>query len=225
MKNLNEQRILSVISASNPRPLSLADQKSENRAKAIVQRKAAVLAAGKDASDLFTANMVKLALDLITETGMGSATIIAGYWPMASELDVVPALLKLGDDQGADQGVRCCLPVVIEKDAPLIFRQWTPGCDMEEGGFGTSHPAPVMAELTPDIIMVPLLAFDARGYRLGWGGGFYDRTLQALRSRSKKVVAVGVAYGGQEIETVVRDKFDQPVDWIVTEQNSRAVVS
>jgi len=187
------------------------EQKSALRSLAKERRKDAVLAAGDNARDRFTANMQGLGAQI----GIDASSIIAGYWAMADELDVMPALTGLSETHGA----RCSLPVVIKNDAPLIFRQWQPDTELESGGFGTHHPVPESPRLTPDIVLVPLLAFDKSGYRLGWGGGFYDRTLAILRSENKNVVAIGTAYAGQEMDAVVRDEYDQPVDWIVTEKS------
>lgn len=142
---------------------------------------------------------------------------ISLYWPIGSELDTRPLLKKLAESKQA-----CLLPVVEEKNKPLIFRTWTFGDPLEKGGFGTLVP-PVSAQLgTPKIIVVPLLSFDRRGYRLGYGGGFYDRTLQKLRGE-EGCISVAFAYSGQQVDTVTIDQFDQKVDWIVTEKYARKI--
>ena len=109
------------------------------------------------------------------------------------------------------------LPCVEVVGAPLVFREWSPGDDLVEEPFGTCAPAPPPTPRDPDVLLVPLLAIDRSGYRLGYGGGFYDRTLEALRA-IKSISAVGVAYAAQEVPAVPRDEGDQPVDLIVTER-------
>ena len=132
---------------------------------------------------------------------------LAGYMPMRTEIDPLPAM-------AAHQGP-VCVPVIVGKGQPLKFREWTPGCTMIAGEFGALIPADG-AWIDPDILIVPLLAFDAQGYRLGYGGGFYDRSLQALRAK-RPAVAVGFAFSAQQIPTVPKDDFDQKLDAIITE--------
>lgn len=143
---------------------------------------------------------------------------ISGFWPMAEEIDVVPLLSQLHA-----AGHPIGLPVVVGKGQPLIFRSWHPGLALVDGGFRTEVPPPGSPELVPEILIVPLLAFDAEGYRLGYGGGFYDRTLEKLRNaRGKRPLAVGVAFSAQHVARVPRDRHDQPLDWIVTEKSAQA---
>jgi 5-formyltetrahydrofolate cyclo-ligase len=112
------------------------------------------------------------------------------------------------------------LPVVIAKNEPLLFRLWRPGMPLEVGRFGTLHPPNDSPLLTPDLVLVPLLAFDRHGDRLGYGGGYYDRTLAALRiERSSR--AVGLAYAAQELPELPHQPHDQRLDWIVTEIDVR----
>jgi 5-formyltetrahydrofolate cyclo-ligase len=133
---------------------------------------------------------------------------------MGVEIDVKPLLAQL-HASGHPVG----LPVVVKKGEPLVFRQWHPGMALVSGGFGTEVPPPVAPEVTPRVLIVPLLAFDGEGYRLGYGGGFYDRTLDKLRTGSAAdPLAVGVAYSAQHVARVPRDDFDQPLDWIATEK-------
>lgn len=139
------------------------------------------------------------------------STVVSAYWPMGDELDVLPLITRL-----AGRGVPVCLPVVVAKDTPLIFRAWTPETALVPAGFGTSVPPPDAVERVPTLLLVPLLAWDRAGYRLGYGGGFYDRTLDLLR-RSGAPTALGVAYSAQEVECVPRDANDQPLDGLLTE--------
>ncbi len=143
-----------------------------------------------------------------------AGAVISGFWPMGDEIDVRPLLAQLHAS-----GHPIALPVVVKKGLPLIFRSWHPGLTLVSGGFGTEMPPPSATELEPEILIVPLLAFDSEGYRLGYGGGFYDRTLDKLRNGGGgDPLAVGVAFSAQHVGRVPRDDFDQPLDWIVTEK-------
>ena len=137
--------------------------------------------------------------------------VLAGYMPMRTEIDPLPAM-------AAHQGP-VGVPVIIAKAHPLRFREWSPGCAMVAGEFGALIPEEG-AWLEPVVLIVPLLAFDARGYRLGYGGGFYDRTLEGLRARGP-VLAVGFAFAAQEMAEVPIDATDQRLDLIVTDQGVR----
>lgn len=133
--------------------------------------------------------------------------VLAGYMPMRSEISPLPAM---DGHQGAT-----CVPVIMAPATPLRFAAYRAGAKMVEGDFGALIPADVTF-LTPSVLIVPLLAFDARGYRLGYGGGFYDRTLQGLRAQGK-ITAIGFAFAGQEVPEVPIDANDQRLDMIVTE--------
>lgn len=137
---------------------------------------------------------------------------LSGYWPLRDELDPRPILSAL-----ASRGQRLCLPVVVESGAPLVFRGWRPDVSLEPADFGTQVPGADCPVLEPEILLVPLLAFDRRGHRLGYGGGFYDRTLASLRGR-RPVLAVGLAFAAQEVDEVPVEPGDQPLDRIVTER-------
>ncbi|MEO5375754.1 MAG: 5-formyltetrahydrofolate cyclo-ligase [Alphaproteobacteria bacterium] len=140
--------------------------------------------------------------------------VVAGYWPMGDEVDVRPLLLRLHG-----RGCVVALPVVTGAGRPLVFRVWRPGMRLEAGSHGTRHPGPRAARVVPDVVLVPLLAFDRMGGRLGYGAGYYDRTLARLRTlRREAVSAVGVAYAGQRVTRVPMGRFDQPLDRIVTER-------
>ena len=134
--------------------------------------------------------------------------VLSGYMPMRSEIDPLPAM-------AAHQGP-VGVPVILARDTPLKFREWSPGCRLVQGAFRALIPEEG-AWVEPEVMIVPLLAFDARGYRLGYGGGFYDRTLELLRARGP-VLAVGFAFAAQEVEAVPTDAFDQRLDAVVTER-------
>lgn len=150
---------------------------------------------------------------LLAETRFHSPAPVAGYWPMGNELDIRPALEAM-HARGRSVG----LPVVRGRGWPLAFRSWTPGDALLSGGFGTSVPAPDRAEVLPGLLLVPLLGFDRRGHRLGYGGGFYDMTIAALRGGGSGVTAVGVAFAVQEVDALPVEDFDQRLDAIVTER-------
>ncbi|MEO1551476.1 MAG: 5-formyltetrahydrofolate cyclo-ligase, partial [Pseudomonadota bacterium] len=135
---------------------------------------------------------------------------LSAYWPMRSELDPRPALQALHA-----RGWSLCLPVVVGKGQALQFRAWHPGADLVAGAYGAMIPAQDRA-CVPDVVLAPLLAFDAQGYRLGYGGGFYDRTLEALRDQGQ-VRAYGLAYSAQLVGAVPREATDQPLDGVITE--------
>ncbi len=110
-----------------------------------------------------------------------------------------------------------CLPIVLGHGLPLEFRRWYPGEPTQPGMWKIPRPLPDAELVVPDVLLVPMLAFDRHGYRLGYGGGFYDRTLDQLRAK-KNVIAIGVAYAGQEVDAVPRGPHDQPLDYVLTEQ-------
>ena len=138
--------------------------------------------------------------------------IVAAYAAFGGELDPLPLLEAL-----AAKGVALALPVVEAKAAPLVFRSWEPGAPLVPHRFGMAEPSRDALAVVPDIVVVPLLAFDRKGYRLGYGGGYYDRTLAGLRKRGR-VLAVGIGFASQEMPNVPRDPHDLPLDWIVTER-------
>lgn len=137
--------------------------------------------------------------------------LVAAYMPIGSEIDCRPLLDKI-----MAEGAPVCLPVVAGADKPLTFRRWSPGDPLVTGPMGIAEPPASAETVSPEVLLVPMLAFDRRGYRLGYGGGYYDRTLKALREGGE-IVAVGVAFAGQVRDTVPITEDDQRLDWIVTE--------
>jgi len=142
------------------------------------------------------------------------AAVVGGYWPIGTEMDVRPLLEALHE-----RGHTCGLPVV-QRGQPLTFHRWRPQDRLVRGVFGIDIPDHKSPVVTPDVFLAPLLAFDAEGMRIGYGGGYYDRTIPALRAR-KPLLVVGIAYAAQEVERVPTDRFDQRLDWIVTEKAAR----
>jgi 5-formyltetrahydrofolate cyclo-ligase len=136
-----------------------------------------------------------------------AGAVVSGFWPIGQEIDIRPLLLALHG-----RGHRIVLPETPKRGNPLIFRLWHPGAVMVPERFGTSRPdGPVLA---PDFLLVPLLAFDRRGYRVGYGAGYYDRTLAALPGRPR----LGVAYAAQELDAVPAGAYDQRLDAVATER-------
>jgi len=152
------------------------------------------------------------------EQPVQTPAVVSGFWPMAEELDIRPLMMEL-----ANQGCQLALPVVVAKRQPLVFRAWRPGDALEAGVFGTLHPSPKREVVEPDALIVPLLAVDEEGWRLGYGGGFYDRTLEALRAK-KSITAVGVGFNAQLVPEVPHGASDQRLDWLSTDKRACAFV-
>jgi 5-formyltetrahydrofolate cyclo-ligase len=137
--------------------------------------------------------------------------IISAYMPIRTEVSPLPTMKRM-----AARGRKICVPVIIGAGLPLEFHQWTPEAEMVEGAFGAYIPKNGV-QLIPDIVITPLLAFDAHGYRMGYGGGFYDRTFEQI-SALKDVQAIGYAYSEQEILLVPRESTDFPLNAVITEK-------
>jgi 5-formyltetrahydrofolate cyclo-ligase len=140
-------------------------------------------------------------------------TVVSAYWPLGDEIDPRPLMLALHS-----LGHRLVLPAIRAAGEPLDFRAWQPGEPLVPAGFGTQEPAATVPSVAPSVLLVPLLAFDAAGYRLGYGGGFYDRSL-ALLHAAGDTLAVGLAYADQQVAAVPRGATDQPLDLVVTERD------
>jgi 5-formyltetrahydrofolate cyclo-ligase len=139
---------------------------------------------------------------------------VSAFWPMDAELDLRPVLEALHA-----RGCICALPVVMGRDRPLEFRSWEPGVAFTTSRFGVAEPGPERPVVRPDHVLIPLLAFDDDGYRLGYGGGFYDRTLAALRRDGRgPLLAIGVGLAAQRVPALPREPFDARLDWIVTDE-------
>ncbi len=140
--------------------------------------------------------------------------VVAGYWPIRSEIDPTPLLKNL-----AARGVGLALPAVTARGRSLIFRAWTPGAHLLLGPLGILEPSPAAAELVPDVLLVPLAAFDRSGHRIGYGAGHYDTTLAHLR-KVKAVIAIGLGFAVQEIKAVPMQPHDVALDYVLTEQRT-----
>jgi 5-formyltetrahydrofolate cyclo-ligase len=182
----------------------ILDQKRRARAAANAARTSAHKALGDRAGLMLAQHELPIRKD-----GLVS---VSGFYPYQAEINVLPLLARL-----VSEGWQTALPVVMAKGAPLTFRAWAPGEPTGRGIWDIHIPLASAAEVEPDLMLVPMLAFDRRGYRLGYGGGFYDRTLHELR-KLKPVKAIGVAYAQQEMEEVPVAHYDEPLDWILTER-------
>jgi len=137
---------------------------------------------------------------------------VSGFSPIGNEINPLPLMRRLADD-----GARLALPVVIGRGRALVFRAWAFGEPLGKGVWGIREPPPDAAEVDPDILLVPLAAFDRTGHRIGYGAGYYDLTLTGLRAR-KSVVAVGLAYAAQEIPAVPATARDARLDLVLTDR-------
>jgi len=173
--------------------------------------RAAAFAARKQA---FAAGQGQAAELLADYLAAHSGKVLAGYMAMRTEIDPLAAMT-------AHQGP-VCVPVILGPDQPLRFREWSPGCELIKGEFGAMIPAEG-AWIEPEVLIVPLVAFDARGYRLGYGGGFYDRTLEGLRAK-RPTLAIGFAFAAQHLPAVPIEPTDQRLDEVMTEAGLVALI-
>ena len=178
--------------------------KAEARKKAAASRMAACQAC-PDAAEKLAA----FAEHLITEFHPRN---IAGYWPIKSELDVFPLLSALA----IRPEVTLCLPITGTPGTALSFHHWQLGEELDIGPYNTRQPFANRPELVPDLMLVPMLAYDGKLNRLGYGGGFYDRTLASLADTGNTVSAIGVAYDDQKVDSVPTGLFDQRLDGVLT---------
>ena len=182
---------------------SIDEQKRLQRIQAKQQR-AAAFALDPNSGD-------QVYQHLLNSNKLQPQHIVAVYWPLGDELDPMPLLNGLHA-----LGHQMVLPVMLGAGKPLIFRTWHPNDVLLGAKFGTCEPSEDKHILEPDVILAPLLAFDGNGFRLGYGGGFYDRTIEKLR-QNKPVLVYGIAYAAQAMAQVVKGPYDQPLDAIVTE--------
>ena len=172
--------------------------------KAAARRAALAARAGQD-----PALGARLARHLLDAFPPPLGAVVSGFWPLDGEIDLRPLLHAL-----AGRGHPVALPVTPPRGRPLRFARWRPGDPLVPGRFGTLHP--LGEDLAPDVLLVPLLAFDARGNRLGYGGGYYDRTLAAWPG-SEPPVTVGIAYEACRVDALPAEAHDLALHWIVTD--------
>ncbi|WP_377291121.1 5-formyltetrahydrofolate cyclo-ligase [Rhizobium sp. SG2393] len=141
--------------------------------------------------------------------------VVAGFWPIRSEADIRPLMARLGA-----RGARLCLPVVLDRET-IVFREFAEGAPVVSTGFGTTGPGPEAAVLDPDLLLVPLSAFDAAGNRIGYGAGHYDRAIDRLRGMGRRPRLIGIAFDCQEVASVPAEPHDVALDAVLTESGLR----
>ena len=189
-------------------PLSINAAKQQLRAIAKSIRADAFARHGRSASEEIAAHGLDFA-------NRQAGLTVSGFFAINDEIDPQPLMLRLVDD-----GHHLALPTLQGPGKPLLFRRWHPGDPMAEQRWGIREPLPSAPQVQPNVILVPLLAFDGQGYRLGYGGGYYDRTLAEARA-TRSVTAVGLAYDAQEVQSVPHDDYDQRLDWVLTPSGPR----
>jgi len=182
----------------------LEDPKAALRREAMARRDVLSADARKAAAEAIAARKFPLAV--------APGTIVSGFMPLQTEIDPLPLMRTL-----AEAGAALALPVVAGRGKPLVMRAWHWGDPLAEGVWGIREPKPEAAEVEPDILLVPLLAFDRAGHRIGYGAGYYDLTMAGLRAR-KAITAVGVAFADQEIPVVPATPRDARLDLVLTER-------
>jgi 5-formyltetrahydrofolate cyclo-ligase len=185
-------------------PDSARSRKAELRSAALERRDALPPEARKAAAEIIAARPLPVPVP--------PGAVVAGFSAIRSEISPVPLLRRF-----ADAGARLALPAIVARGRPLAFRAWRFGEELARGQWGIREPKPEAAEVRPDVVIVPLAAFDRRGYRIGYGAGYYDLTLHALRAE-KPITAVGLAFAMQEIDQVPELPHDARLDLVLTER-------
>jgi 5-formyltetrahydrofolate cyclo-ligase len=182
------------------------------------QIKAELRRAGQARRDALPAEIRQAAAEAIAARAFPFAVapgaIVSGFMPLKSEINPLPLMRKL-----AGAGARLALPVIAGRGKPLIMRSWQWGEPLVPGVWGIREPGPEAPEVRPDLVLVPLLAFDRSGHRIGYGAGYYDLTIAQLRAQ-KPIVAIGIAFAAQEIEAVPRTARDARLDLVLTESET-----
>lgn len=184
--------------------IATRDRKSTLRREALARRDALAPDSRAQAAETIAARGLPVAIR--------SGAVVSGYSPMRSELNPVPLMRRL-----AHAGAQLALPVVQGRGKPLTMRAWDFGAPLVSGVWGIREPGPDAAEVFPDIMLVPLAAFDRRGHRIGYGAGYYDMTIARIRAM-KPVMAIGLAFAAQEIGAVPDTPFDARLDLVLTER-------
>lgn len=183
--------------------VAVTEQKRQLRARAIAQRSR--LDPAQRAADAERLSRIGLSF-----LGLPAPVVVSAFLAIGEELDPEPLLATL-----QNQGHTLALPVMQAKGQPLLFRSWAPGAALVPRMWGIREPDAGAPLVEPDVLLVPLLAFDRAGHRLGYGGGFYDRTLAALRAR-RAIVAIGLAFASQGVDEVPHLDYDERLDWVLT---------
>jgi 5-formyltetrahydrofolate cyclo-ligase len=185
--------------------MDAAPSKAELRAAALAARDAL----GDKKREAAAKALAKRGLPIALPAG----AVVSGYSPIRNEIDPAPLMQKL-----ASLGARLALPVVNARGKSLTFRAWSPSDRLVLGSLGIPEPSPAAAELIPDVMLVPLAAFDRSGHRIGYGAGYYDYTFVHLR-KLHAVVGVGLAFAAQEIKSVPALAHDVALDFVLTEKD------
>lgn len=187
----------------NPREL-----KKALRAEALTRR--------DDLEPQWRAEVSRAMADAADRLDIGPGMVVSGFWPMRSEVDVRPLMAAL-----ADRGARLCLPAILDKET-IVFREMKRGGEMVDMGFGTYGPGPDADELDPQLMLIPLAAFDARGHRIGYGAGYYDRAIERMKAAGHAPRLLAIAFDCQEVERVPDQPHDVQLTEILTESGLRA---
>ena len=190
------------MTALNPDPVS--KEKDLLREQALARRDALPAAERQASAEFIAARAFPI--------DVPRGAVVSGFMPMKSEINPLPLLKRL-----AAGGATLALPVVAGRGKPLIMRAWEFGAPLDQGVWGIRQPKAESPEVDPDILIVPLAAFDRRGHRIGYGAGYFDMTINRLR-RLKPVIAVGIAFAAQEIPRVPATERDEPLDLVLTER-------
>jgi 5-formyltetrahydrofolate cyclo-ligase len=182
----------------------LEREKADLRRKATARRDALPADARQAAADAIAARPFPVAT--------ASGAVVSGFMALKSEINPLPLLRKL-----ADNGARLALPAIAGRGKPLIMRLWEFGAPLDRGQWDIREPKPEAPEVDPDILLVPLLAFDRNGYRIGYGAGYYDMTINSLRER-KPVTAIGIAFAAQQVPKIPTTPRDARLDLVLTER-------
>jgi 5-formyltetrahydrofolate cyclo-ligase len=183
---------------------TVSNQKAELRADAQTRRDSLPANERKTAAKTIASRKFPLAIT--------PSSIISGFMPLKSEINPLPVMQKL-----AEAGARLALPAIAGRGKPLIMRAWEFGAPLDRGQWGIREPKPEAPEVEPDILLVPLLAFDREGFRIGYGAGYYDMTIYRLRAL-KPVIAVGIAFAAQEVAKIPTTPRDERLDLVLTER-------
>lgn len=154
--------------------------------------------------------------EAVDRLGVEPGMVVSGFWPMRSEVDVRPLMFAL-----RERGARLCLPAILDRKT-IVFRELVRDGEMVDMGFGTFGPGPDAAELDPDLMLIPLAAFDDRGHRIGYGAGYYDRAIDRLQAKGHAPRLVAIAFDCQEVERVPDQDHDVQLPQILTESGLRA---
>ena len=184
--------------------VGVEDSKAALRREAMARRDALPAAARKAAAEAIAARNFPLAI--------APGTIVSGFMPLKTEINPLPLLQRL-----AEAGAQLALPAIAGRGKPLIMRAWRWGEPLDRGQWDIREPKPEAPEVEPDILLVPLLAFDRAGHRIGYGAGYYDMTITRLRAR-KPVTAIGIAFAAQEIPKIPATERDARLDLVLTER-------